>query len=118
MLVSSMVSMILDMQSDDSHCASVLSPAGPIFALPQSTATSMKEKKYEEQIQDLQFQLLYGETGKDIQLTKVTEQYLAQQTAFDHERREHAEAKQTTARSREAKVEEWIMQRGAFTASM
>lgn len=82
-----------------------------------TNAHTLKEKKYEESIQDMQFQMLYGDTSKDVQCAMVTQQYGELKLAHEHERREREEDEKRRERKNETKVEEWIM-KGDFTAIM
>lgn len=75
----------------------------------RGSAVSQKEKKYEETIQDLQFQLLYGETSKDMQLAKLNEIIIAQTNQHAHERFELAKLKEERERIKEQKVESWLL---------
>jgi len=81
----------------------------PAAAAGRSNASSMKEKRYEETIQDLQFQLLYGETSKDIQIAKLNETILADRYAHAHERLEVARLRAEIEGMKEKKVEAWLM---------
>jgi hypothetical protein len=73
-----------------------------------------REKKFEENIQDLQWQILYGDTSKDLQVAKLQDLLLAQQRQHEHDLQQLAMLQAERARARENKVEQWLLQ-DAFT---
>lgn len=87
------------------------------FSSLQSVSQSSKDKKFEETIQDLQFQLLYGDTSKDIQLAKLTETHLSSQQAANTDRYELARMKQSLLARKEEQVENWL-QKDSLVAVM
>ena len=89
----------------------------PAATQPRTNMTSLREKKYEENIQDLSFQMLYGDTGKDVQLAKANELLLAEKHARAQDRLEMAKLRRELEESKERKVEIWL-QSEAFLAVM
>lgn len=89
------------------------------FAGPtgRGSAASQREKKYEETIQDLQFQLLYGDTSKDLQLSKLAELAIAHNNAQAHARFEMGKLRAELARTKEERIEQWLLA-DPFTAVM
>lgn len=89
----------------------------PMATQPRTNMASLREKKYEENIQDLSFQMLYGDTGKDVQLAKANEMLLAEKHARAQERMEMAKLRRELEEIKERKVESWL-QSESFLAVM
>jgi len=74
-----------------------------------------REKKFEETVQDLQWQLLYGDTPKDLQAAKAQDQLLELQRQREHDQAEIARLSAEQARRSEQRIEQWLI-KDAFTA--
>lgn len=81
----------------------------PLLLCGQSLSLSVRDKKYEEQLSDLQYQLLYGDTSKDIQLARMADELLHAQQMLDEERRQHASVRKQLANMADKKIEQWIL---------
>ena len=85
--------------------------------LIQPLAQSSKDKKFEESIQDLQFQILYGDTATNIQLGKLTDTHLTMQQQHQYDKMALLKLKQKLAKHQEEKVEQWLLKDNNFTTA-
>lgn len=85
------------------------------FHIPRPTGTSLKDRKHDELIQDLHFQILYGDTQKDAQLARIQQQMLLTNKVQEEMERKIANMMRKEKATKHANIEQWMRQ-DTFTA--